>query len=133
MANKSTWLPSEKDIEDYNLLKEMLDSQRKEFDLLSRKKADGQLNPMKIKMVNRALDPLRELCKHEQSHSFLDEINEDDMPTYSDIVLVISQYETALSKFYSKYYTVDKFQKDEFGRSTYRWMTKECPPDFHSQ
>jgi hypothetical protein len=38
MTEKSTWLPTEKNIEDYELLKDMLHSQRKEFNILSKKK-----------------------------------------------------------------------------------------------
>ncbi|HMR00791.1 MAG TPA: hypothetical protein PKA32_00185, partial [Candidatus Gracilibacteria bacterium] len=68
MKKDDNWLPSEKDIENYQLLKDMLQAQRQEFDLLSKKKADGQLNPMKIKMVNRVLEPLNKLFKHEPSH-----------------------------------------------------------------
>jgi hypothetical protein len=32
---------------------------------------------MKIKMVNRVLEPLRELLTNEPSHKFLDVLNED--------------------------------------------------------
>ena len=109
MTEENAWLPTEKNIEDYKLLKDMLHSQKKEFDLLSKKKADGQLNPMKIKMVNRVLEPLKELFSHEDSHKFLDTLNEDEMPTYSDVVLIISQYETAIREFKSKYHVGDKF------------------------
>lgn len=132
MTEENAWLPTEKNIEDYKLLKDMLHSQKKEFDLLSKKKADGQLNPMKIKMVNRVLEPLKELCKQEQSHKFLDTLNEDEMPTYSDVVLIISQYETALKEFSSKYYIRDKYQRDEYGTLIRRWMTQEYPPDYYS-
>ena len=85
----------------------MLDAQRQEFDLLSKKKSDGQLNKMKIKMVNRVLGPLNELLKSESSHKFLDTLSEDDMPTDSDVVLIISQYEKALSNFRDKYFIID--------------------------
>ncbi len=43
------------------------DSKRKEFDLLSKKKTTEQLNPLKIKIVNRVLEPLKELLKNEES------------------------------------------------------------------
>jgi len=119
MTEEHDWLPTEKNIEDYKLLKDMLNSQKKEFDLLSKKKADGQLNPRKIKMVNRVLEPLKDLCKKEQSYTFLDTLNEDEMPTYSDVVLIFSQYETALQEFGYKY----------FNNSEYRWMTQEYPPN----
>lgn len=38
MSDKGVWLPSQKNIEDYDLLLGMLNSQKKEFDLLSKKK-----------------------------------------------------------------------------------------------
>ncbi len=113
MIEKNTWLPTNKNIEDYKLLNDMLRSQKKEFDLLSKKKADEQLNPMKIKMVNRVLEPLKELFKQEESHKFLDTLNEDEMPTNSDVVLIISQYESAIHDFRSRYY------------ENYSWITED--------
>ncbi len=132
MVEENAWLPTENIIENYKLLKEILHSQRKEFDLLSKKKADGQLNPMKIKMANRALEPLKEIFKHEESYKFLDTLNEDEMPTYSDVVLIISQYETAIEEFKSKYCITDQYKRDEYGYLTKRWITQEYPPDYYA-
>lgn len=131
MANDDTWIPTNKDIRDYNLLIDMLKSQRKEFDLLSKKKADGQLNPMKIKMANRVLEPLKELFKNEESYKFLDILDEDEIPTNSDVVLIISQYETAITEFKNKYYIADEYQFDSYGYKIKRWMTQEYPPDYY--
>ena len=61
---------------------------------------------------------------------FLDSINEDDMPTYSDIVLIISQYKTALDEFYKTYHIKDKCQSYP-GRAVYRWMTQEYPLNYY--
>lgn len=130
MTEENTWLPTEKNVEDYGLLKDMLSSQKKEFDLLSKKKADGQLNPIKIKMANRVLKPLKDLFEHEETHKFLDTLDEEGMPTYSDVVLVISQYKTAIDEFDSKYYTRDEYPCDVYGTTETRWMTQECPPDY---
>ena len=132
MTEENILLPTEKNIEDYELLKNMLYSQKYEFDLLSKKKTDGQLNPMKIKMVNRVLEPLKEFCKQDQSYKFLDTLNEDELPTYSDVVLIISQYETALKYFKNKYYSRDKYKRDVYGNLIIRWMTQEYPPDYYS-
>lgn len=126
MVENNVWLPAEKLIMEYELLKGMLHSQKKEFDLLSKKKADEQLNPMKIKIVNRVLEPLKKLFEHEESHRFLDALNEDEMPTNSDVVLIISQYETAIKEFKSRYYLKDKYQYPH----TFRWMTEEYPPEY---
>ena len=132
MAKEDNWLPTEKNIEDYSLLKDMLKSQRQEFNLLSKKKPDDHLNKMKIKMVNRVLEPLNEILKHEPSHKFLDILSDDDMPSNSDVVLIISQYETAISEFKNKYYLKDKYQPDGYHGYVSRWMTQEFPPDYYA-
>ena len=127
MSNKQNWLPTEKNIADYSLLTDMLYAQRQEFGLLSKKKSDGQLNKMKIKMVNRVLEPLNELLKNEPSHKFLDILSEVDMPTNSDVVLIISQYEKALLNFKNKYFLIDKNYRDKYGDARARWNIKENP------
>jgi len=129
MNDKAEWLPTLKDIDKYELLKEILFSQKKEFDILSKKKADDQLNPMKIKIANRVLEPLKELFKHEEVYQFLDTINEDDLPTNSDVVLILSQYETAVTEFRNKYFVIDEYRG---GFSSRRWMTQEFPPDYYA-
>jgi len=127
MTKNINWLPTEKNIEDYSLLKDMLHAQRQEFGLLSKKKSDGPLNKMKIKIVNRVLEPLNELLKNEPSHKFLDVLNEDEMPTNSDIVLIVSQYEEALQKFKNRYFLVDNNFTDGYGVPKMRWNIKEDP------
>ena len=83
-------------------------------------------------MVNRVLEPLNEILKHEPSYKFLDILNEDDMPTNSDVVLIISQYETAISEFRNKYHIKDKYQTNDYGDHVSRWMTQEFPPDYYA-
>lgn len=129
---KNSWLPTQKDIKNYTLLKDMLRAQKHELNLLSKKKADSQLNKMKIKMVNRVLEPLNKLFKDEPSHKFLDVLNEDDIPTNSDAVLIISQYETAINEFRSRYYQRDKYKKDGYDSMVSRWMTKERPHEYYA-
>ena len=123
------WLPKNEDIENYLLLAELLAAQKKEFDALSKKKSDGQLNLMKIKMVNRVLEPLNALFKNEPSHSYLDILNEDDLPTNSDVVLIISQYKTAIKNFREKYYVQDEGELDFFDDESGHWHTEEAPED----
>jgi hypothetical protein len=110
----------------------MLNSQRHEFNLLSKKNPDVQLNLMKVKMVNRVLGPLNEILKHEPSHKFLDILSEVDLPSNSDVVLIISQYETAISEFRNKYHLQDKHQPDGYNSYVSRWMTQEFPPDYYA-
>ncbi len=116
-------LPTEKDIEDYELLEEMLNALRLEMDILSKKKPNEQLNKMKIKLLNRVLEPLKIIFKHEPSYKFLDIPSEEDLPSYSDVVLIISQYEKAIDDFRDTYRKYDTEYDD------YRWNTKEYPFD----
>ncbi len=127
MTKNENWLPSKENIENFSLLKDMLDAQKEEFDLLSKKKSDDHLNEMKIKMVNRVLEPLNKLLENEPSHHFLDILNKEDMPTHSDVVLIISQYQTALDSFKDKYYKLDGVNPDGFGLGRHRWNIKEDP------
>ena len=53
------------------------------------------------------------------------------MPTNSDVVLIISQYETAMNKFKTKFYIYDNNKFDKYGDKIKRWMTKEHPIDFY--
>lgn len=128
MPKETTYLPKQGDIEYYLLLKDMLKSLRQELDLLCKKKSDEQLNPMKIGMVNRVLEPLNGLFKNEPSHKFLDILNQDDLPSNSDVVLIISQYETAIDEFKKRYHRKDKYSLSPFDED--RWMTEEQPPDY---
>jgi len=100
------WLPTTKNIEDFELLNGMLDAISDEFDGLSRKKQDGVLNLTKVKMVNRILKPLKEeILLNEPSNIFLDLLDEQEIPNNSDVVLIISQYKRAIKEFKDKYYT----------------------------
>lgn len=82
-------------------------------------------------MVNRVLEPLNEILKHEKSHQFLEILDEDDLPTNSDVVLIFSQYRTALHGFRDKYYKTDEYKKSNYGGKITRWMTAERPPEFY--
>ena len=126
MSEENNWLPTNNDLDSYNLLKDLLYSQKNEFDLLSKEKTDERLNPMKIKIANRVLMPLKELFKQEDYYEYLDTLVEDDKPTNSDVVLIISQYQTAINSFHESYY-----QKDKYVTGKSRWMTKEFPPEYN--
>ena len=78
-------------------------------------------------MVNRVIEPLKELLKNEPSHIFLDILNEDNLPTNSDVVLIISQYEKALLNFKNTYFLIDKNYRDKYENAQARWNTKENP------
>ena len=125
MTQDNKLLPTEKNIEDYELLNEMLSSLAHELRELSKKKQEGALNLTKVKMVNRVLKPLKEeILKNEPSQNFLDLLNEEEIPNNSDAVLIFSQYETALKEYKNKYYV-----RDPRNRYSNIWNTQENPVD----
>ena len=89
----------------YELLNPLLLGVYKELQELSKKKPDTPLNNFKIKSVNRILEPIRELLKEEDVYHFLDILDMDDVPTNSDVVLILSQYIESMNIFHSKYYS----------------------------
>ena len=92
------------EVDQYELLEPLLNGIYHEFQELSKKKSDAILNAYKVKMVNRVLEPARDLMKNESVLHFLDIFEDDDLPTNSDVILVLSHYKKAMESFYDKYY-----------------------------
>lgn len=53
--------------------------------------------------------------------------NEDDLPSNSDIVLIISQYETAINEFKDKFFIDDRDLPNWYWWFEKRWNIKENP------
>ena len=99
-------------VNQYELLNPLLTGIYKEMQELSKKKPDSPLNAFKVKAINRILEPIKEMLKMENTHAFLDVLDVDEMPTNSDVVLVLNQYMNAMKIFYEKY----ESYKDWFGK-----------------
>lgn len=112
-------LPTQAEVNTYEMLRPMVDKIANEVRELSKKKQDGALNELKVKMINRVLAQTKDLLKNESSVQFLDLLDTDILPTNSDAILIISQYDAALSAFHEKYHGWDG--------SSHRWFTQEEP------
>lgn len=112
-------LPTNQDIEKYDMLLPMLNSTLEEMREFSKKKQDGVLNPLKVKLINRLLTDIKKVLSSEQSASYLDVLDEDTLPQNSDAVLILGQYRAAMDQFRSKYYGQDGYEE--------RWFTQENP------
>ncbi len=120
-SKKSKELPSENEVKIYELLVPLLGKIRTELKELSKKKQDGNLNALKVKMVNRVLTRIRDLLKDEATAEFLDLLDDETLPSNSDAVLIISQYDAALDVFKGKYFGSDGHEFE------HRWFTQERP------
>lgn len=125
MANKEDIekLPSDAEVENSEMLSPILNSILIEMKEFSKKKQDGVLNKLKVDMINRILEQIKDILSDEPTVKFLDLLDDETLPTNSDAVLILTQYATAMKQFKSKYYGRDEF-------SDFRWFTKENPPKF---
>ncbi|QKJ17847.1 hypothetical protein HRD70_14240 [Yersinia kristensenii] len=87
-----------------------------EFKEISKKKPDSAVSKGKIKIVNRLLEKVKTVLSDEASISFLDLLDEDDVPQASDVTLILSQYVAAMDAFHEKYYG--------WNGSTHEWFIK---------
>jgi len=71
------------------------------------KKPEATLSKQKITIVNRLLTDLKALLSGEPYNKYLDLLTDDDLPQYSDVVLILSQYEAAMRAFRSRHYGWD--------------------------
>ena len=118
MAKKSSIYTTAKMVEQYQLLSPLLSTIAVEMKELSKKKADTPINTYKLKVINRVLEPIRKMMSNESSIQYLDLLVDDDLPSNSDVVLIISQYIAALTMFREKYYSYDNYEGE------YTWKTK---------
>jgi hypothetical protein len=82
------------------LLTAMLEELRK----FALKKPEATLSKQKVSIVNRLLADLKELLTDEPNSKYLDLLTDDDLPQYSDVVLILSQYEAAMRAFRERHY-----------------------------
>ena len=117
MARKTTQGTTTREKADtFETTSPLLSALYEEIQTLSKKKPDGTLNPSKIKLINRLLSDIQELLKDEPDIKYLDLIEDEDLPQYSDVVLILSQYSASMNKFEERYYGWDGAE--------HRWFTE---------
>ena len=100
------------DEEQFNLLAKLLGGLYAEFSSLAKKQPDALTNAFKTSRVNRVLSPLKQIMASEDSTQYVDLLQEADdgqangkgRSTYSDAVIIMSQYKTACDEFRLKYF-----------------------------
>ena len=101
----------------YNATHPLLSALHSEIQELAKKKHDATLNAQKVKMINRLLTDIQAILEGELQAKYLDLVNDEDLPQYSDVVLILSQYVAAMKAFHSKYYG--------YHGGTHQWLTEE--------
>ena len=109
--------PIQGKVDKFLYLSPMLDSALSEMREFSKKKQDGIVSATKIKILNRLLSDIRGVLENERSVTYLEPLNEDELPQNSDAVLILGQYGAALKSF--------KDAHDKYVDGAHRWVTRE--------
>jgi hypothetical protein len=88
----------------YEATMPLLEAMFREFQELAKKKPEAALNKSKVKVVNRLLIDVLSILDGEPNRSYLDLLDEDDLPQNSDVVLMLSQIVAAMERFKDRYY-----------------------------
>lgn len=96
----------------YETTEPLLEALYKEIQDLSKKKPDGTLNQTKIKMINRLLQDIQTFLKDEPDSKYLDLLEDESLPQYSDVTLILSQWSASVKKFHGKYYGWDEMRHE---------------------
>lgn len=91
--------PTVQEVASFLMLEPMIQSLMDEVKEFSKKKPDGPLNKLKVEMINKRLKPMKELLSILPLANFLDELNDEALPTNSDTVLILGQYVGAIKSF----------------------------------
>jgi len=112
--------PTDIQTDKYELLHPFLTCILFEVKELSKKKQDEPLNKLKVRMINKILSQIKvDVLRDDPSHEFLDLLDDESLPTNSDAVLIIAQYDGAMKQFHAKHFRWDG--------TDHRWVTKEHP------
>lgn len=114
-------LTTEAQVEQYNLLSPMLNVIFGEIKELSKKKQDEVLNKLKVGMINRILEQIKQLLSGEPTTQFLELLDDEILPTNSDAVLVLAKFKAAMAHFKNTYHRRDRSILSD------RWFTTENP------
>jgi hypothetical protein len=84
------------DVWEFEKLEQQLHSFLDEMSQLSRKKPNDPLNKFKLKFINAVLGKMSSLLGDFRPFEDFERFNVDDLPSNSDVVLILSQYAGAV-------------------------------------
>ena len=98
---------TDEQVELYNTINPLINYIFKELKDFSKKNQNDPINLTKVKMINRLLVKAQIILKNEPSINYLDLLEENQLPSISDAVLIVSLYISALETFHSDHYYYD--------------------------
>lgn len=107
MANRAPQLTTQEKADAYDSFYEVFSHLYKELKALGSKKPSEILSASKVSIINRLLQDIQRTMEDEPQHKYLDLLDDESLPQYSDAILILSQYEGALKGFKERYYGYD--------------------------
>jgi hypothetical protein len=101
-------------VETYETTLQVFEGLFEEIKDLSKKKPEMVANKFKVSQVNRVLKDLKSFLQEEPAGKYLDLIEDETLPQLSDLVIIMSQYNSALQQFYAAHHG--------YLDGNYRWM-----------
>jgi hypothetical protein len=87
------------DIPEFEKAEQQLHSFLDDMSELSKKKPNEPLNKFKLKFINTTLLKLNNILKDDRPFNEFKQFDVDDLPSNSDVVLLLSQYAAAVHRF----------------------------------
>ena len=117
-------MPSQKEIELYGIIRPKIESIRNTIKDLSNKKPDVTLNSFKVKRVNLLLEQANDLLKDLKPYEDFSTFDEDDLPTYSDVLMILNLYVESFEKYWQDNSETHKITEPfEFQQEERIWKT----------
>lgn len=89
------------DVHQFEKLEQQLHSMLAELSELSKKRANDGVNKFKLGFINQVLENLNELLGDQRPFKSFEKFDEVDLPTNSDVVIMLAQYASAVFLFRS--------------------------------
>ena len=76
----------------------------KELKDLGKKKPEAVLSSSKVRLLNKVLADVANCLEGAPDHKYLDMLDDEALPQYSDAILMLSQYDGALKAFRERHF-----------------------------
>ena len=109
--------PTNAQVAEFEMLWPILKALLAETKELSKKKADNPLNKLKVGMINKVLERVKKILATDPTIKFLELLDDETLPSNSDAVFIIAQYDAAMEQYKNKHYGYDDMEHK------HRWFT----------
>lgn len=106
--------PFSRKIELYEALKNIFVSVFAEMQGLAKKKPEATLSKLKVTQLNKILVDIKIIFDGSPEVKYLDLLDDNSLPQFSDALLILAHYDGALKSFHSKHW--------KFVEGDYQWV-----------